>query len=79
MLLLYRSRLPEQVDAQSLTRADSAEPPALPSNAATMIERLRALIGAQQWQLFRDLEREGVWREVFLVEAGCSTCACWIA
>ena len=30
VLLLYRSRLPEQVDAQSLTRADSAEPACKP-------------------------------------------------
>ena len=30
---------------------------------------MRLRNGAQQWQLFRDLEREGVWREVFLVES----------
>ena len=92
VLLLYRSRLPEQVDAQ--TRADSAEPALQAAgfdteHGAVLVavqyqipnDKLRALIGAahplrlmrlrngaQQWQLFRDLEREGVWREVFLVE-----------
>ncbi|WZB64258.1 MFS transporter [Achromobacter xylosoxidans] len=95
VLLLYRSRLPEQVDAQSLTRADSAEPALQAAgfdteHGAVLVavqyqipnDKLRALIGAahplrlmrlrngaQQWQLFRDLEREGVWREVFLVES----------
>jgi MFS family permease len=93
--LLYRSRLPEHVDTQSLARADSAEPALAAAGFNTQhgavlvaveyqIERdkLSALIqaahplrllrlrnGAQQWQLFRDLEREGVWREVFLVES----------
>lgn len=93
--LLYRSRLPEQVDAQSLTRADDTEPAMAaagfntqrgavlvaveylihPDKLATLIHAARPLRllrlrnGAQQWQLFRDLEREGVWREVFLVES----------
>jgi hypothetical protein len=93
--LLYRSRLPEHVDTQSLARADSTEPALAAAGFNTQhgavlvaveyqIERdkLSALIlaarplrllrlrnGAQQWQLFRDLEREGIWREVFLVES----------
>ena len=93
--LLYRSRLPEHVDTQSLARVDSTEPAMAAAGFNTqhgsvlvaveyLIERdkLSALIGAahplrllrlrngaQQWQLFRDLEREGVWREVFLVES----------
>ena len=93
--LLYRSRLPEQVNTQSLARADTTEPalsaagfntqhgavlvaveylipkeklPAL-IDAARPLRLLRLRNGAQQWQLFRDLEREGVWREVFLVES----------
>jgi MFS family permease len=93
--LLYRSRLPEQVDAQSLTRADNTEPALAAAafntqrgavlvaveylinpdklaaliHAARPLRLLRLRNGAQQWQLFRDLEREGVWREVFLVES----------
>lgn len=38
-------------------------------DAARPLRLLRLRNGAQQWQLFRDLEREGVWREVFLVES----------
>ncbi|BEG77242.1 MFS transporter [Achromobacter xylosoxidans] len=93
--LLYRSRLPEQVNTQSLARADTTEPALSAAgfntqHGAVLVaveylipkEKLTALIdaarplrllrlrnGAQQWQLFRDLEREGVWREVFLVES----------
>ncbi|WYX63386.1 MFS transporter [Achromobacter xylosoxidans] len=93
--LLYRSRLPEQVNTQSLARADATEPALSAAgfntqHGAVLVaveylipkEKLTALIdaarplrllrlrnGAQQWQLFRDLEREGVWREVFLVES----------
>ncbi|KOF52247.1 hypothetical protein AD428_21480 [Achromobacter sp. DMS1] len=93
--LLYRSRLPEHVDAQSLARADSAEPALAQAGFNTQhgsvlvaveyliaheklgdliktarpLRLLRLRNGAQQWQLFRDLEREGVWREVFLVES----------
>ncbi|WP_373848775.1 MFS transporter, partial [Achromobacter insuavis] len=93
--LLYRSRLPEQVNTQSLARADTTEPALSAAgfntqHGAVLVaveylipkEKLSALIdaarplrllrlrnGAQQWQLFRDLEREGVWREVFLVES----------
>ncbi|MGE8590993.1 MAG: MFS transporter, partial [Alcaligenes sp.] len=93
--LLYRSRLPEQVDARSLTRADDTEPALADAgfntqrgavlvaveylvnpdklaaliHAARPLRLLRLRNGAQQWQLFRDLEREGVWREVFLVES----------
>ncbi|WP_445657997.1 MFS transporter [Achromobacter sp. NCFB-sbj8-Ac1-l] len=93
--LLYRSRLPEQVDTQSLARADSTEPALSAAGfntqhgavlvaveyliaqeklsdlirAAGPLRQLRLRNGAQQWQLFRDLEREGVWREVFLVES----------
>ncbi|WP_312999357.1 MFS transporter, partial [Achromobacter animicus] len=93
--LLYRSRLPEQVDARSLTRADDTEPAMAAAgfntqrgavlvaveylvnpdklaaliHAARPLRLLRLRNGAQQWQLFRDLEREGVWREVFLVES----------
>ncbi|ADP13651.1 major facilitator superfamily protein 8 [Achromobacter xylosoxidans A8] len=37
--------------------------------AAHPLRLMRLRNGAQQWQLFRDLEREGVWREVFLVES----------
>ena len=105
VLLLYRSRLPEQVDAQSLTRADSAEPALQAAgfdteHGAVLVavqyqipnDKLRALIGAahplrlmrlrngaQQWQLFRDLEREGCGARSSWSRAGCSTCACWIA
>ena len=102
VLLLYRSRLPEQVDAQSLTRADSAgpcKPPAsTPSTArcwwrcntrsrttscaligaAHPLRLMRLRNGAQQWQLFRDLEREGCGARSSWSKAGC-TCACWIA
>ncbi|CAB3821178.1 MULTISPECIES: MFS transporter [Achromobacter] len=93
--LLYRSRLPEHVDAQSLARVDDVEPAMAAAgfntqHGAVLVaveyqidqDKLRALIaaahplrllrlrnGAQQWQLFRDLEREGIWREVFLVES----------
>ncbi len=93
--LLYRSRLPEQVDAQTLVRADNTEPALAAAgfntqHGAVLVtveyqiprERLSELIqaarplrlmrlrnGAQQWQLFRDLERDGVWREAFLVES----------
>lgn len=93
--LLYRSRLPEQVDAQTLVRADNTEPALAAAgfntqHGAVLVtveyqiprERLSELIqaarplrlmrlrnGAQQWQLFRDLERDGGWREAFLVES----------
>ena len=51
VLLLYRSRLPEQVDAQSLTRADSAEP-AL--QAAGFDTEHGAVLVAVQYQIPND-------------------------
>ena len=92
VLLLYRSRLPDQADARTLatlpsTRPDApadfdphhgavlltieylVEPDRAPGfvAASRSLRLMRLRNGADQWQLFRDLEQPGVWREVFVI------------